>query len=48
MGDNRLVSIDSRDESVGCVPAHELLGKVVLRAFPFKKFGRIESPDYNI
>lgn len=48
MGDNRVVSIDSRNSDVGCVEKHNLMGKVVLRVFPFKKFGLIESPDYNI
>lgn len=37
MGDNRLNSRDSRDESVGTIPREELLGKIVLRIFPFNK-----------
>lgn len=48
MGDNRVVSIDSRDPSVGCVEEHKMVGKVVLRCYPFSKFGKVEAPDYNI
>lgn len=48
MGDNRAVSIDSRSSSVGFVEKHNIMGKVVLRVLPIKKFGLIESPDYNI
>jgi len=39
MGDNRMNSLDSRDEHVGFVPEDEILGKVVLRIFPFSSFG---------
>ena len=42
MGDNRLVSRDSRDPSVGMVSVDSIKGKVVLRVFPAKKFGKIE------
>lgn len=44
MGDNRLVSTDSRDPRVGCVPIENVVGKVVLRLFPFDQFGLIENP----
>lgn len=44
MGDNRLVSIDSRYPEVGCVDMDELVGKVVLRLYPFNKFGIIKNP----
>lgn len=37
MGDNRLGSRDSRDESVGTVPMDMVIGKVILRVFPFNK-----------
>jgi len=36
-GDNRGVSVDSRDPSVGLVDEDALVGKVVLRLFPFNK-----------
>lgn len=35
MGDNRNVSIDSRDESVGCISFDSIKGKVVWKAVPF-------------
>jgi len=37
MGDNRLDSTDSRDPSVGPVPAENIVGKVFVRLFPFNK-----------
>lgn len=39
LGDNRLVSIDSRDPSVGFVEEERLVGKAVVRLFPFNKMG---------
>ncbi len=42
MGDNRLVSRDSRDPSVGMISETAVKGKVVLRLFPLEKFGKIE------
>lgn len=35
MGDNRLVSIDSRLEEVGCVKIDDVLGKAFVRLYPF-------------
>jgi signal peptidase I len=37
MGDNRVVSVDSRYQSVGYVSKSQIQGKVVLRLFPFNK-----------
>jgi len=42
MGDNRLVSLDSRDSSVGLVKEDTVKGKVFLRLFPLKSFGKVE------
>lgn len=39
MGDNRLASIDSRSAEVGPVSRDSIKGKVVIRLFPFSKFG---------
>ena len=44
MGDNRDVSVDSRDPDVGCVSEDEIVGKVVFRLFPLKEFGVIRNP----
>ena len=42
MGDNRNESLDSRKESVGAIHKDQLLGKVVLRLYPFSAFGLID------
>ena len=44
MGDNREVSIDSRDKSVGAVSESKLVGKVVFRIYRFSDFGTIKNP----
>lgn len=37
MGDNRAVSEDSRYPEVGTIPKEDVIGKVVIRLFPFDK-----------
>ena len=37
MGDNRVVSIDSRYSEVGCIKKDAIKGRAVLRLFPFTK-----------
>ena len=37
MGDNRLESQDSRAISLGTINKSDILGKVVIRLFPFNK-----------
>ena len=37
MGDNRIVSIDSRE--LGCINEETVMGKAVLRLFPFNQIG---------
>ena len=37
MGDNRVVSVDSRYSEVGCITEDQIMGKAVLRLFPFNK-----------
>ena len=39
MGDNRPVSLDSRDDSVGFVAKENINGKAILRFYPLHKFG---------
>ena len=41
MGDNRDVSIDSRNTAVGCVAADQIVGKVVFRIWPLSEFGLV-------
>ena len=40
VGDNRSVSLDCR--AFGCIPIDKIEGKVVIRFFPFDKFGGVE------
>ena len=41
MGDNRSVSLDSRDVSVGTVSEEAILGKAFIRLYPFSEFGML-------
>ena len=41
LGDNRAISKDSRSEAVGAVPLSRIGGKMILRIFPFGKFGTV-------
>jgi signal peptidase I len=42
LGDNRNVSSDSRDSSVGNVTTEQIVGKVFLRIYPWKQMGKVE------
>lgn len=42
MGDNRAVSVDSRNTAVGCVAEEQIVGKVVFRIWPLSEFGPID------
>ena len=39
MGDHRSVSVDSRSQAVGSVAEEQIVGKLVFRVWPLKKFG---------
>ena len=39
MGDNREVSVDSRNTAVGCVTGEQIVGKIIFRGWPFAGFG---------
>lgn len=41
LGDNRPISSDSRDSGVGMINEDNIMGKAVLRIFPFSSFGGI-------
>lgn len=42
MGDRRLTSIDSRMSQVGCVPLDRIVGRVLVRVWPFEAIGVVE------
>ena len=42
MGDNRSVSIDSRNSSIGCVADEQIVGKIVYRVWPFTTIGKVQ------
>ncbi len=41
LGDNRNVSSDSRESSIGTIAKRDLMGKVVLRLYPLDSFGTV-------
>lgn len=41
LGDHRSVSVDSRNEAVGCVAEDQIVGKVLFRVWPLKDFGPV-------
>lgn len=41
MGDNRLVSLDSRSSEVGLIDSKYILGKAIIRLFPISEAGSI-------
>ena len=42
MGDNRNGSSDSRNPNVGQLDTRRVLGKVLIRFYPFDKFGTVD------
>lgn len=41
MGDNRSVSIDSRNTAIGCVSEEQVVGKIIYRVWPLTGFGTV-------
>ena len=41
LGDNRSVSIDSRNTSIGCIAEEQIVGKIVYRVWPFNMMGAV-------
>ena len=41
MGDHRSVSVDSRSSALGCVPYDKIVGRLVLRVWPFETIGGV-------
>lgn len=41
LGDNRAVSVDSRNSAIGCVASEQIVGKIVFRVWPLSHIGRI-------
>ena len=39
LGDNRAISIDSRNKTIGCVEKEQIVGRVVFRAWPWDRVG---------
>ena len=42
IGDHRAVSIDSRNKSVGCITAEDIVGKIIFCVWPRADFGKVE------
>ena len=42
MGDNRSVSIDSRNTSIGCIAEEQIVGKIVYRVWPLTGIGAVQ------
>lgn len=41
LGDRRSNSVDSRSSVIGAISRDDIIGKVVIRVWPFKRFGRV-------
>lgn len=41
MGDNRNVSIDSRNSTIGDISQDQIVGKIIFRIYPFTKIGTV-------
>lgn len=41
LGDNRSVSVDSRNHAIGCVSSEQVVGKIVFRVWPLSRIGKV-------
>lgn len=41
LGDNRAVSVDSRNSSIGCITSEQIVGRIVFRIWPLNRIGPI-------
>lgn len=39
LGDNRMISLDSRESSIGLISEMEIMGEVIIKMFPFEWIG---------
>lgn len=42
MGDNRMISRDSRDQSIGVIKEDEIVGRISMRLYPFDEIGKVK------
>ncbi len=42
LGDHRSTSVDSRNSAIGCIEKERIVGRVLVRFWPFSEFGTIE------
>lgn len=42
LGDHRSVSIDSRSSAIGCIEKSQIIGKVLFRVWPLKRFSLVK------
>lgn len=43
MGDNRTVSIDSRNNAMGCVAEEQIVGQLIFKVWPLSEFGELNQ-----
>ena len=41
LGDHRITSVDSRNTTIGCISAEQIVGKIVFRVWPLTKIGTL-------
>lgn len=46
-GDNRSSSLDSRNTSIGCIAEEQIVGRIVLRIWPFNEIGLVRDGTHR-